>query len=66
MSQPFWHKADYEVDTDENSCNTDGSWSENEDFVETWTKNKSIKNMMNANNIILWLMKEMKLKRVNI
>ena len=38
----------------------------NEDFVKTWTKNKSIQNMMNANNIILWLMKEMKLKRVNI
>ena len=32
MSQPFFHEEDYEGDTDENNCNTDGSQSENDGF----------------------------------
>ena len=43
MSRPFWHKVDYEGDTDENNCNTDNSRSDNEIFVKNLDKEQYYK-----------------------
>ena len=45
--RPFWREENYEGDTNEKIRNTDDSWSENDDYVKTWTKKYIIDKMIN-------------------
>ena len=56
--RPFWYKEDYEGNTNEKNCNTDDSQSDNDYLVRNLKKSKIIKDMVNAKNILLWLLKK--------
>ena len=67
MYRPFWHSEDNEGDTNENKPNTDDSRYDNDGFVKkTWAKNKIINKMIDTKKILLWLIKQMNLKVVNL
>ena len=58
ISRPFQHKVYYEGNTNEKNCNTDDSQSDNDYLVRNLKKSKIIKDMVNAKNILLWLLKK--------
>ena len=43
MSGTFWHKLDYDGDTNENNCNNDDSRHENDSFVKNLDKEQDYK-----------------------
>ena len=66
ISWLFQHKVGYEGDTNENNCYTNYPQSENDDFVINLKKNNIIDTIMNARNILLWLLKQMNVIWANI
>ena len=67
MSKPFLCKEDYEGHTNKNNRNKYHSQSDNDNYVKiNCTKKKSIKKMINAKKILLWLIKQMDFKLANM
>ena len=66
MSWSFQHKVDYEGDTDDKNCNTNGSKSDNDNFVRNLDKEKEYEEYDECKEYYNMATKKMNLKWENL